>query len=209
MWRMQDGDRVLTEAEWRVFCTGLDLLRDFVEQDISSEEDNECAGVAVFDRLTSEQKLVLLAEVASALLDPAIPTPDHTAANEGAIMAVLKTFRMMLRTEIEEGSKDQTSLRGILRAAVADEVEKLPKLTSKKWDDWDFLCECITERILWDFDFDMGDEFLDLPPEEARAKLEMARIDADYFLAVPDEPNEQQLTAARRTLARLIGLKTP
>jgi len=209
MWRMQDGDRVLTEAEWKVFCTGLDLLRDFVEQDIAAEEDNDCARVAVFNRLTSEQKLVLLAEVASALRDPAIPTPVHTAANEGAIMAVLDTFHMMLRTEVEDGSKDQTSLRGILRAAVAEEVEKLPKLTSKKWDDWDFLCECITERILWDFDFDAGDGFLDLPPDEARAKLEMYGIDEEYFLTVPDEPNEQQLTAARQTLAKLIGLKTP
>lgn len=175
MWRMQDGNRVLTETEWIVFCTGLDLLRDFVEQDIAAKEDNDCPGVDVFDRLTSEQKLVLLAEVASALRDPGISIPDHTAANEGAIMAVLDTFRMMLRTEIEEGNKDQTSLRGILRAAVADEVEKLPKLTSKKWDDWDFLCECITERILWDFDFDAEDGFLDLPPGRSKGEAGDAR----------------------------------
>ena len=83
MWRMQDGDRVLTEPEWVVFSTGLDLLRDFVEQDIAAEEDNDCAGAAVFNLLTSERKLVLLAEVASALRDPAAPTPAHTAANEG------------------------------------------------------------------------------------------------------------------------------
>jgi hypothetical protein len=209
MWRMPGGDRILTEPEWEVFSTGLDVIRDFVEQDIAAQEDIICTGVCVFDRLTAEQKLAMLAEVASALRDPAIPSPVHTAANEGTIMAVLHTFQEMLRMEVKEGDKDQTELRGILRTAVADEVDPLPKLRSRKWDDWDLLCGCFIERILWDGDFDVEEGFLDLPPEAARAKLKLFGIDEQYFLTVPDEPNEQQLTAARRTLAKLIGLAMP
>src|SRR3954467_9306089 len=97
MWRMHDGDRVLTDAEWEVFATGLDLLRAQVEADISASSDDTQTGVAAFDLLSAEQKLALLAEVARAGRDPAVPMPHHTAANEGAIMAVLDSFRDMLQ----------------------------------------------------------------------------------------------------------------
>src|SRR5437868_297447 len=119
MWRMHDGNRVLTEAEWEVFRTGLDLLRDFTESDISAGEDDMDTSVPAFDRLTAEQKLALLADVASAVRQPEVPMPHHTAANEGAIMAVLVTFRDMLREEVDANEVGQTSLRECLLAAVA------------------------------------------------------------------------------------------
>ena len=81
MWRMQDANRVLTEAEWSLFSTGLDLLRDTIEEDIRSETDGADTGIPVFDRLTPEQKLALLADTAQALRDPATPMPHHTAVN--------------------------------------------------------------------------------------------------------------------------------
>ena len=88
MWRMQESNRVLTEAELGLFRTGLDLLRDSIEEDIRSEADDADTGIPVFDRLTAEQKLALLADTTQALRDPAVPMPHHTAANEGAIVAV-------------------------------------------------------------------------------------------------------------------------
>ena len=63
MWRMQDGDRVFTDAEWAVFATGLDLLPDFIESDIRSGENDAVTGVRVLDVLTPEQKLAWLADV--------------------------------------------------------------------------------------------------------------------------------------------------
>jgi hypothetical protein len=54
-----------------------------------------------------------------------------------------------------------------------------------------------------------GEEFLDLPPDEARKKLQLYRIDPEYYLAVPDEPGKAGLLAARQTLARLLGLAVP
>jgi hypothetical protein len=215
---MHDGNRVLTEAEWRVFSAGLDQLRDYFELDLSAEEDDADTGIyadtgiRVFDRLTAEQKLALLADVASALRDPAVPIPRHTAANEGAIMAVLVTFRDMLRNEVEINEVDATSLRQCLLAAVTDSEdrpERLPKPTSKKWDLWDTLYECIADRVFWDHDFAAGDAFLDLPPNQAKMKLRDYGIDPDYFLATPAEPDKKGLMAARQTLARLIGLPVP
>src|SRR4051794_19396909 len=101
MWRTGVGDRILTETEWALFNSGLGLLVDFVEEDIRDSTDNADSGIPAFDRLTPEQKLGLLANTVRALVDPAVPTPRHTAANEGAIAAVFAMIRVNLETEIE------------------------------------------------------------------------------------------------------------
>src|SRR2546421_12228049 len=101
MWRMQDANRVLTEAEWALFRTGLDLLRDSIEEDIRAETDDADTGIPVFDRLTPEQKLALLAETAHALRDPVVPMPHHTAVNEGVIAAVFSMIRVELEAELD------------------------------------------------------------------------------------------------------------
>lgn len=214
-WRIQEGDRVLTEAEWALFSTGLDILWNAIEEDISIETDDTDTGVAVFDRLTSEQKLVLLADAAHALHDPAIPTPSHTAVNEGAIMAVFSVLQVELEVELDIAcTTDQTftNIRPLLRAAcegTEDREEPLPDLKNTDPESWECLMEEVKGGIFWDYDFDMGDEFLDLPPEDARTKLQAFCIDPDYYLAVPDEPSKAGLTAARQTLARLLGLPIP
>jgi hypothetical protein len=51
----------------------------------------------------------------------------------------------------------------------------------------------------------MADVFLDLPPEETRADLALHGIEPDYFTAVPDDPDDAGLAAARRALAELTG----
>ncbi|HEX4613195.1 MAG TPA: hypothetical protein VH092_33725 [Urbifossiella sp.] len=217
MWRMHDGDRVLTEAEWAVFGIGLDPLRDAVEHDIAQQVDDTDTGVPAFDRLTPEQQLSLLAEVALALRDQAVPTPRHTAANEGAIAAVFSMLTVELETELLDAGagtpeEDRTEVRRVLRALAAEYPggrRKLPSPTRPAKQVWDDIVEDFETRVFWDYDFDMGDEFLDLPPDEARAQLRLAGIDPDYYLAAPDEPGERGLTAARRTLARLLGLPVP
>ena len=212
MWRMEDGDRVLTEPEWEIFKTGLDHLRNSIESDISGQVDETDTGVPVFDRLTAEQKLALLADVAAALYEPSIPMPDHTAANEAAIVAVFQAFKNMLEAEIEFGEPDQSDLRTCLLTAVTgpgDWPGRLPSPSSTKWERWDDLCESILHRILWDHDYDMEDAFLDLPPEEARIQLELAGIDPDYYLEITDEPDRKRLIKVCQTLARLVGLAVP
>jgi hypothetical protein len=216
MWRMADGDRVLTETEWALFQTGLDLLRDSIEEDIRAETDDTDTGIPVFDRLTAQQKLALLADTAHALRDPAAPTPPLTAANEGAIAAVFSMIRAELELELDLAATAEgeapTEIRRMLRA-VCDGSEQregpLPNETATDLEEWDWLLEEFEGRIFWDTDFEMGDEFLDLPPDDAREKMQYFGIDPDYFLTVPDEPDDAGLTAARQTLARLLGLPVP
>jgi hypothetical protein len=214
---MQDGDRVLSEAEWALFRTGLDLLRNAIEDDIEAQTDHSDAGVRVFDRLTPEQKLALLADTARALRDAAIATPRHTAVNEGTIAAVFSLIRAELEAEFDiatwEGNDERpTEIRRLLRAVgdeSAEREEPLPAEAFTGAEEWDWLLEEFEGRIFWDADYEMGDEFLDLPRDEVRAKLQFYGIDPDYYLTVPDEPDEAGLVAARQTLARLLDLPVP
>lgn len=217
MWRMRDANRVLTEAEWRLFRTCLALLRNCIEEDIRSGTDETETDIPVFDQLTPEQKLALLADTAQALRDPATPMPDHTAANEGAIAAVFSIIRYELEMELHiAGMNDEeeksSEIRRMLRAVCAGSEEReepLPDESATDAEEWEWLLEEFEGRILWDTDFAMGDEFLDLPPDEAREKLRRYGIDPNYYRVVPDEPGEAGLIAARQTLARLLGLPVP
>jgi len=219
MWWTENGDRVLTDAEWDVFNTGLDLLRDFVEADLGSgDDDMALSGLRAFDDLTSEQKLGLLADVAEALRYPSVPSPELTAANEAAVAAVFATFKAMLFTEIEGASSDKGEQRTALRRLllilkanedIEDQEEPLPSETDVDAEEWVLLLEYLESSILWDDDFTMGDEFLDLPTDEARARLELCGIDPEYFLSLPPEPDQAGLADARKRLARLQGLPKP
>jgi hypothetical protein len=149
------------------------------------------------------------------LRDPAIPTPPHTATNEGAIAAVFATLRMALEKELlPTPSSDEacTAIRQLLLNAIANSeevLEELPAPTETEQDEWELVLEVAEARILWDADYEMGGEFLDQPPEMASHLLGLARIDGEYFTAIPREPAEAGLIAARQTLARLVGRPVP
>ncbi|VTR92758.1 Uncharacterized protein OS=Singulisphaera acidiphila (strain ATCC BAA-1392 / DSM 18658 / VKM B-2454 / MOB10) GN=Sinac_1675 PE=4 SV=1 [Gemmata massiliana] len=214
MWRMHDGNRVFTDAEWELFAAGLDLLCSFVESDISSGTNYTESGVGVFDRLTAEQKLALLADVASALRDPAIPMPFHTAANEGAIAAVFRSVWDALEEELDaQGSGEKrTEIRQLIRDAAADSLDRPNRLPSPKHPKrtvWKNLLELIEGRVFWDSDYALDDGLLDMPPEGTQAVLASLTIDPNYFLSVPRDPDEAGVIAARQTLARLLGLAVP
>jgi hypothetical protein len=214
MWRMQDGDRVLTEAEWALLRVGLGNLWDFIEDDGIDADGLSETGVRVFDALQPAQKLALLADVGQALRNPAVPTPRHTAANEGAIAAVFATIRRALEEEIaldavaDEPSAEVRSL--LLAAAESDDPpEDLPALSDDDRGNWGWVLEAIEGRIFWDADYEMGDAFMDRPPEEARELLGRMTIDPEYYTAIPREPDEAGLVPVRQALARLLGRPVP
>jgi hypothetical protein len=215
MWRMDDGHRCLTEPEWSAFSAGLGYLIDMIDDAVEFGDDSECeTGVTVFDVLQPEQKLCLLADVARALRDTDVKAPHHTAANEGTIAAVIAALEGALDMELAaDGTPDastdvRTRLHAFL-AATQEEAGQLPAPTDAETDEWGLAIELLESHILWDADYAMGDEFLDLPPEAARATMDFLSIDKDYFTTVPHEPTKQELAAARGTLANLLGRPAP
>src|SRR5262245_14304245 len=174
MWRMQDGHRCLTPEEWALFAIGLQPLLDDIDDAIDAGRHADLdTGVPVFDRLQSEQQLVLLADIAQALHDEGVKAPHHTAANEGAIAAVIASLEEALDIELVTAREDpngNTEVRQALRRllATSEEPSNLPALTDTESDEWPWSIELLEETILWDADYAMDDEFLDMPPDDAR-----------------------------------------
>lgn len=216
MWRASSGTRVLTDSEWALFEIGLDELRMMVEDDISYETDDTETGVTTFDRLTPEQKLCQLAEIGLAFRDKTVPEPKLTAVSEGTVMAVFNTLRNEIHFEIDttkvDMDKELSHTREALLKTCAEDRgrdEKLPDMKEGDTAEWMWLLEEVKNRIFWDNDLEDEDIYLDLPREEAKKLLEMARIDPDYFLFVPEEPTKTGLIKARQILATLLSLPIP
>jgi hypothetical protein len=217
MWRTSKGDRVLQGAEWELFRTALSEVWDLIED---SFDDGELfsSGVDAFDTLQPGQKLALLAIVGKALSDQSVPTPAHTAHNEATIAAVFQHVRQSVLVEIEtqdepESADHATYWRGLVLAAcreISDEWDHpLPAATCDDAAEWELLVECLADQVLWDADYEMGDQFLDADPDAGRELLKKMRIAEDYYLAVAPDPTAAEVQAVRRTLCEVTGHSGP
>lgn len=65
----------------------------------------------------------------------------------------------------------------------------LPEPTEADPGEWKLLLEEVEGRLFWDSDYELGDVFLDLPPEAARADLVLHGFDSDYFTTAPEDPD--------------------
>ena len=118
-------------------------------------------------------------------------------------------LRAWLETELEgaagagPGSRPEPALGGVGHDAGRD--GPLPEPTDPDAGEWELLFEEVEAWLFWDTDYELGDVFLDLPPDAGHEQLDQHGIDPDYFTAVPDDPGDDGLDAARRTLAELTG----
>jgi hypothetical protein len=177
-------------------------------------EEYFSAGLAAFDTLQPGQKLALLAQVGRALHDKKIQAPELTAHTEAAVAAVYEYVRQSAYIEIDlQGEPDRAEYaffwrRLILRASEEMDSQPDERLPDEHCDDvseWELLIDCLTDRIFWDADYEMGDTFLDAAPDVSRDKMYSMRIADDYFVALPPDPNEAELQDIRQTLRKLTG----
>src|SRR5262249_8916572 len=75
--------------------------------------------------------------------------------------------------------------------------------------EWEGLLECLESRLFWDSDYAMGHPFLDVDPDQARALMDSMGIDPDYYLALPPDPDDDELDDVRRTLREVTGRPEP
>ncbi len=76
MWNLVDGERVLTKHEWRCIQIGLEWLREYIISDPEDQYGFARTGVEMFDRLSSTQKLAILADTCEALTLPSVAAPN-------------------------------------------------------------------------------------------------------------------------------------
>lgn len=206
MWRTSCGDRTLQGAEAKLFAETLLRLLDEAEMDQFADYP---LGVKCFDDLTYGQKIFVLAAVANGLLKSNVPTVKLTAVLEGAIAAIFEELRNMVSLEIDE-SELGTFWRGMVVAARAEmEGENVPESGCEDREEWDIEIQEVADCILWDADYEDDSLYLDRPPEESQVLREEMRIDEDYYLAIPDDPRDEQiqdtLTEIRRVCCSVLG----
>lgn len=197
MWRTSQGDRILEGDEAAVFVRALRLLRDTLVADSSWDY-----GCVVFDRLTLGQRLAVLCEVAAGLLDPSVPPPELTAANEGAIASVYSNLSAAIEDD-EESPAATDARRLVHRACRALGFENTDAGWPSNNADPEAIqdaIEFLRDRILWDADYADEDLFLDLEPQAASALHEFVRTSRVYYLHIPPDPPESEIEALLRRL---------
>ncbi len=217
MWHTPKGDRTLAGAEAELVRAAIEQLFDDSVVAEGSVEDWE-VGVAAFDRLTCEQRLVLLADVGDALLGEDVPAPKLRSLNEAVVGAIFETIFEQVQIEIDDEEEAAAEFRcrwrqlvlaateaaekGIVRAG----EEPLPAPDCPDFDcHWSPMIEALTDGLLWDQDYEDEDFFVDAPPEKASWMKKRFNIDPDYFMAVPPDPTEPEVEAAKGRLRRLVG----
>jgi hypothetical protein len=214
MWWTSAGERVLHGAEWELVREGLTQVWDFVEDEFRHDTPS-VSGVAVFDDLLPSQKLAMLALVGEALREERIPCPELTAHVEATIAVIFDNIRTSIETEIGlegDGAEQEVQFfwrRLVMRACrEVDETweEPLPVATCTDIEEWGILVDCLADRILWDYDFDMARDFLDKHPDEARIQKEEMGIPRDYFSRIAPDPTDEQLIGIRRKLREITAV---
>lgn len=214
MWRTPTGTRVLTDGEWSYFSGGLAHLYHFVNEDISSPHlDLGSPGVALFDALTPEQKLHVLAEVGLAFRNPLAAPPGLSAAREATVGAILLESRMLVEAEIggadfRTGDEEVSVLcrqsvldarpdwasyiaQWVQEGMPEDEAGYVPDPTCRDMIAWEPLIASIEESVLWDADFEEFQWIMDLSPEDAARAKQNLQIAPDYYEHVPEDPDEK------------------
>lgn len=217
MWTIDCQERVLTNDEWDCIRIGLESLRDYILEDPDDDYGFAMTGVQVFDRLTSSQKLAILAETCEALTSEEVAAPKLTAVNEGTVAALLQSFWNQLVVELDmcEGVDDYPFLecRRALLSAFADEddpdtLDMLPEEHETDSEMWHDLFSLFESRFLVDTDYAMAG-MLDVPMEKAEELKAIMGIDDEYFVGIAPDPTDRQMHKVNQKLAKLLDLPCP
>lgn len=206
-WRTELGERVLNSAEAALLRAAIGAMRDELwEEHVGSEQWPY--GVRVFDSLTLPQRVLMLCQVSEALLGPSVPSPELTAVNEGTVAAIFKAIEQHLSFELETLEKpdgQRSPLEFYWRQLIRDaafstigddrshcfDLEDIPDAESYDPEDWDHVVETLSDRVLWDNDYD-DDVIEDASPDVADEIKESLGIEDGYFTAVVREPRDDE-----------------
>jgi hypothetical protein len=203
MWRTECGERILEGAEAIVFAEALSTLLDDA---IVGQFDDYELGVACFDNLTYGQKISVLATIGNGLFRKDVAPVDLTAVVEGAIAAVFRHLKDSIAFEIDT-PEFGTDWRELVVAARREaEAEDVPAPTCTDVNEWEFQVDGLSDRILWDADYESGPIFMDHSPEMTQWLKSMARIPDNYYTAIADDLTDEQATATIKELKKLCDV---
>ena len=118
------------------------MLVDMVREDYEGHQE---FGAPPFDNLQPNQKLAVLAEVGSSLLQEDRPMPRLTAVREAAVAAVYEAIMIWVEMEIDqaaEGLESPTWRESILAACRERGIDELPDADCEDLGEWELFVGC-------------------------------------------------------------------
>src|SRR4051794_4489220 len=100
MWHTAAGDRTLLGAEAALLRESLGHVVGMIERDADIDESWPF-DIPVFDSLSWQQKIALLAHVTTALLREDVPMPELTAVSEAAVAVLFENVAQCVQIEID------------------------------------------------------------------------------------------------------------
>ena len=200
MWRTELGDRILKGAEARVFA---EALAGLLDEAIMGALDDYELGIRCFDDLTFGQKISVLATIGNGLLREDVPPVELTAVVEGALAAVFKHLEYEIIYDIDEPECPRPWRRWVVAALKEVDAQVISEPACTDTTQWKFQLEQLTDRILWDADYEDGDIYMDHPPEKTEWLKDMAAIRDDYFTAIADDLTDEEAKAQIKELQKL------
>lgn len=163
MWRLQGGDRCLTEAEWFLVAEGARWVVDSIRDEMDEGFDPIRTTGGYFHRLPAGQRLAVVLDTLSALRDPNSKPPELTAANERSLATFIAFLESAVALEIEisadEPEEVLTDVREGLLAFAAERgyFDEAPPAHADSADlnVWRDLIEELDQTLLWDNDYAM------------------------------------------------------
>lgn len=215
MWRTPLGDRTLAGAEAELIRESIANMIDMLREEADGLADEWPCGVKLFDELSWQQRLALLARVAGALLKPDAPMPNLSAVNEAAVAAVFAQIHCNLIIELDIATEPHLPAdydiyywrRRIVAYQEPPQSEEEFFLHEQcvELGEWEVLLDSLADRILWDADWDMPDLFLDAEPKLSRARRRRLGIEKDYFTTPAPDPRDQDVPGIFEGLHELLG----
>jgi hypothetical protein len=213
MWHTPLGDRTLTGAEAKLVRAAIGVMTDTLHAEAEGLIDEWPCGIRVFDELSWQQRLALLARVANALFKPEILPPQLSAVNEATVAAIFAQIRLDVLYELDNAQEadwapelDMRYWRRLIASCqekpISDDGFYIDEQSEDR-DDWEILIETLEEGILWDGDWDMPDLFLDEPPAISRARRRRVGIEDDYFVVPAPDLADDEIPVVFRELREL------
>jgi hypothetical protein len=190
------GDQTLVIAEAELIRVSVAII-DRLHEETDGLANEWPSGVRLLDELSWQQRLVLLARVAGALLKPDAPMPNLSAVNEAAVAAIFAQIHCNLIIELDNATEPHLPVDYDIyywRRRIAacqeppqSEEEFFLHQGCVELREWEVLLDCLADQILWDADWDMPDLFLDAERALSHARRRRLGIEKDYFtMPAPD-----------------------
>ncbi|OYP30500.1 hypothetical protein [Rhodopirellula sp. MGV] len=235
-WHTPSGDRILLGREAELIRQSISTMADELISCRETDESPWEYGVTLFDELSWQQQLAMLDLLANGLLESTRETVELTGINEAGVAAVYQNVSQQIELEIELETVSPPEVRYQWRAAALNaylesevigasrQADRLvrERLTLQSTEDsavedlrqecaelerWQWLVECLADRILWDRDFDLVEEMIDAPPERAAAMRAALGITPGYYTAIAPDPTETQIDTLFDSLQKLTRSK--